>query len=116
VERALFQLKDRRIGLLIDDFGTGHSSLSSLHRYPIETLKIDRSFIIGMLKDPNTMMLIQTMITLAHSLRLKVVAEGVETEDQAKMLRLLRCDELQGFLFSKPVPIEELTPLLLERK
>jgi EAL domain-containing protein (putative c-di-GMP-specific phosphodiesterase class I) len=56
------------------------------------------------------------MIMLAHSLRLKVVAEGVETEEQANMLRLLRCDELQGFLFSKPMPIEELTPLLLERK
>jgi diguanylate cyclase (GGDEF)-like protein/PAS domain S-box-containing protein len=114
--RKLKAVRDLGVSVAIDDFGTGYSSLAYLAKLPVETLKIDRSFIIGMLKDPNTMMLIQTMITLAHSLRLKVVAEGVETEDQAKMLRLLRCDELQGFLFSKPMPIEELTPLLLERK
>jgi len=114
--RKLKAIRDLGVSVAIDDFGTGYSSLAYLAKLPVETLKIDRSFIIGMLTDPNTMMLIQTMITLAHSLRLKVVAEGVETEEQAKMLRLLRCDELQGFLFSKPMPIEDVTPQLRERK
>jgi diguanylate cyclase (GGDEF)-like protein/PAS domain S-box-containing protein len=113
--RKLKAIRDLGVSVAIDDFGTGYSSLAYLAKLPVETLKIDRSFIVGMLTDPNTMMLIQTMITLAHSLRLKVVAEGVETEEQAKMLRLLRCDELQGYLVSKPVPIEDVTPLLRER-
>jgi len=75
---------------------TGYSSLAYLARLPVETLKIDRAFIITMLDDPNTATLVQTMITLAHSFRLKVVAEGVETEEQAKMLRLLRCDRCKA--------------------
>jgi diguanylate cyclase (GGDEF)-like protein/PAS domain S-box-containing protein len=110
--RKLKAIRDLGVSVAIDDFGTGYSSLAYLAKLPVEALKIDRSFIIGMLTDPNTMMLIQTMINLAHSLRLKVVAEGVETEEQAKMLRLLRCDELQGYLISKPMPIEDVTPLL----
>jgi diguanylate cyclase (GGDEF)-like protein len=106
----------RALGLdiAIDDFGTGYSSLAYLARLPVKTLKIDRSFVITMLNDPNSTLLVQTMISLAHSLRLKVVAEGVETEDQAKMLRLLRCDEMQGYLFSKPLPLAEITALLRE--
>jgi EAL domain-containing protein (putative c-di-GMP-specific phosphodiesterase class I) len=75
-------------------------------------LKIDRSFIITMAEDPTTMTLVQTMIQLAHSLHLQVVAEGVETEEQANMLRLLRCDQMQGYLFSKPLPGEEMAALL----
>jgi diguanylate cyclase (GGDEF)-like protein/PAS domain S-box-containing protein len=104
----------RRLGVrvAIDDFGTGYSSLGYLAQLPVESLKIDRSFIVRMQDDANAMTLVSTMISLAHSLRLKVVAEGVETEDQAKFLRLLRCDEMQGFLFSKPVPEAELTKLL----
>ncbi len=104
----------RRIGLgvAIDDFGTGYSSLAYLARLPVETLKIDRSFIATMAKDPATMTLVQTMISLAHSLRLKVVAEGVEREEQANMLRLLRCDQMQGYLFSKPLAREHITVLL----
>jgi EAL domain-containing protein (putative c-di-GMP-specific phosphodiesterase class I) len=78
----------------------------------VQTLKIDRSFIITMLDDPDTMALVQTILSLSHSLRLTVVAEGVDSEDQAKMLRLLRCDEMQGFLFSKPVPFDAFTLLL----
>ena len=104
--------RDLAIGIAIDDFGTGYSSLAYLARLPVQTLKIDRSFIITMLKDPNVMMLVQTMISLAHSLRLKVVAEGVDEEEQAKMLRLLRCDEMQGYLFSKPLPFDAITALL----
>jgi diguanylate cyclase (GGDEF)-like protein len=115
IERNIEKLKAvRRLGvkIAIDDFGTGYSSLAYLAKLPLETLKIDRVFISAMLDDPNSSMLVQTMISLAHSLRLKVVAEGVETEEQAKMLQLLRCDEMQGYLFSRPVPYDELTTLL----
>jgi diguanylate cyclase len=75
-------------------------------------VKIDRSFVMTMVDNPDTMTLVSTVISLAHSLRLKVVAEGVETEDQAKVLRLLRCDEMQGYLVSRPMPVKELTVLL----
>jgi diguanylate cyclase len=75
-------------------------------------VKIDRSFVMTMVDNPDTMTLVSTVISLAHSLRLKVVAEGVETEDQAKVLRLLRCDEMQGYLVSRPMPVKELTVFL----
>jgi diguanylate cyclase (GGDEF)-like protein/PAS domain S-box-containing protein len=100
------------VRIAIDDFGTGYSSLGYLAQLPVESLKIDRSFISKMQDDPNAMALVSTIISLAHSLRLKVVAEGVETEEQAKFLRLLRCDEMQGFLVSKPVAPEALAALL----
>ncbi len=105
-------LRDFGVGIAIDDFGTGYSSLGYLAKLPVSSLKIDRSFIVAMADDPDTMSLVSTIISLAHSLRLKVCAEGVETEEQAKVLRLLRCDEMQGFLISRPVPLEELTPRL----
>lgn len=101
--------------LALDDFGTGYSSLAYLAKLPIEILKIDRSFIITMLHDANTMTLVSTIITLAHSLGLKVVAEGVDEEEQAKILRLIRCDQMQGYLFSKPLPFEEISLLLTKR-
>ncbi len=100
------------MNIAIDDFGTGYSSLGYLAQLPVHSLKIDRSFIIAMADDPNTMTLVSTIISLAHSLRLKVCAEGVETEEQAKVLRLLHCDEMQGYLISRPVPVEELIPRL----
>jgi EAL domain-containing protein (putative c-di-GMP-specific phosphodiesterase class I) len=100
------------IRIAIDDFGTGYSSLAYLAKLPVETLKIDRAFIRTMLDDANSSTLVQTMISLAHSLHLKVVAEGVETQEQENMLRLLRCDEMQGFVFSKPLPLEQLIALL----
>jgi diguanylate cyclase (GGDEF)-like protein/PAS domain S-box-containing protein len=106
-------IRDLGIDIAIDDFGTGYSSLAYLAKLPVGSLKIDRSFIITMLNDPNTMNLVSTMISLAHALKLKVVAEGVETEEQANMLRLLRCDEMQGYLFSKPLPPRDLISLLL---
>jgi EAL domain-containing protein (putative c-di-GMP-specific phosphodiesterase class I) len=86
------------VQIAIDDFGTGYSSLSYLARLPVHALKIDRSFITAMMDDPNTMTMVSTIISLAHALSLKVVAEGVEAEEQAKILRLLKCDEMQGFL------------------
>jgi len=103
------------VKIAIDDFGTGYSSLGYLAKLPVQFLKIDRSFIITMQSDPNAMTLVSTMISLAHSLHLKVIAEGVETEEQAKFLRLLRCDEMQGYLFSKPLPADQLVTLLQAR-
>ena len=105
-------LRDMGLNIAIDDFGTGYSSMAYLAKLPVHSLKIDRSFVIAMADDPNTTTLVTTIISLAHSLRLKVVAEGVETEKQAKMLRLLRCDEMQGYLISRPVPETELQTLL----
>jgi len=109
----LILLRKLGVQVAIDDFGTGYSSLSYLARLPVETLKIDRSFVITMLEDPNTTTLVHTMITLAHSFQLKVVAEGVESDEQANMLRLLGCDQMQGYLFSKPLPVEALIALLM---
>lgn len=98
--------------IAIDDFGTGHSSLAYLARLPVDSLKIDRSFVITMLEDPNTMSLVQMMISLAHTLKLQVVAEGVDAEPQAAILRLLRCDQMQGYLVGKPMPSDQLAALL----
>ena len=94
------------VSIAIDDFGTGFSSLSYLSRLPVDTLKIDRSFVTDMTAGEQGLALVATIIGLAHSLKLKVVAEGVETEEQSRLLRSLDCDEMQGFLFSKPVPSE----------
>jgi diguanylate cyclase (GGDEF)-like protein/PAS domain S-box-containing protein len=94
------------VRIAIDDFGTGFSSLSYLAKLPVDTLKIDRSFVTDLVDGPEGLALVSTIITLAHSLKLKVVAEGVEAEEQLRLLRLLNCDEFQGYLFSKPVPRE----------
>jgi diguanylate cyclase (GGDEF)-like protein/PAS domain S-box-containing protein len=115
IEANIAKLKAlRALGLeiAIDDFGTGYSSLAYLAKLPVQALKIDRSFINGLHKDPDAMTLASTMISLAHSLRLQVVAEGVETEEQAHLLRLLRCDQMQGWLVSKAVPAAALVELL----
>jgi PAS domain S-box-containing protein/diguanylate cyclase (GGDEF)-like protein len=101
-------LQSSGLYVALDDFGTGYSSLSYLARLPINSLKIDRSFIQQMSKGPEQMAIVSTVISLARALNLKVVAEGVETEEQANLLRLLRCDEAQGYLFGRPVPPEEL--------
>jgi PAS domain S-box-containing protein/diguanylate cyclase (GGDEF)-like protein len=94
------------VTIAIDDFGTGFSSLRYLAKLPVHTLKIDRSFVIDMTASPEGLALVSTIINLAHSLKLKVVAEGVETEEQSRLLQVLHCDEMQGYLFSKPVPQE----------
>jgi diguanylate cyclase len=105
-------LRELGVSVAIDDFGTGYSSLGYLAKLPVQSLKIDRSFIITMLKEPGTMTLVSTIISLARSLRLVVVAEGVDSEDQANYLRLARCDEMQGYLISKPVTRDKITALL----
>jgi EAL domain-containing protein (putative c-di-GMP-specific phosphodiesterase class I) len=115
LERSVQKLKalaELGVGVVIDDFGTGYSSLGYLARLPVHALKIDRSFIRTMVENPDTMTVVSTIISLAHALRMKVVAEGVETEAQARMLRLLRCDEAQGYLFGEPVPAAALESLL----
>jgi diguanylate cyclase (GGDEF)-like protein/PAS domain S-box-containing protein len=101
---SLQAIRDMGLTVALDDFGTGFSSLSHLARLPINTLKIDRSFINDMDAGPNGLALVSTIISLAHSLGHKVVAEGVETAEQARLLRLLRCDEMQGFHLGRPVP------------
>jgi diguanylate cyclase (GGDEF)-like protein len=110
--KKLEALRVLGMSIAIDDFGTGYSSLAYLARLPVHSLKIDRSFIITMLKDPATMTLVSTIISLAHSFNLKVVAEGVDAEEQAEVLKRLGCDAMQGYLFSKPVSFDEMTVLL----
>ncbi len=94
------------VTVAIDDFGTGYSSLSYLARLPVDSLKIDRSFIVEMTVGASGLALVSTIIALAHALKIKVVAEGVETEEQSRLLRVLNCDEVQGFLYSRPLPRE----------
>ena len=96
------------VTIAIDDFGTGFSSLSYLAKLPVHTLKIDRSFVAGMTAQPEGLVLVSAIIKLAHSLKLNVVAEGVETEEQSSLLRSMSCNEIQGYLFSKPVSREVL--------
>jgi len=108
----LTEIRDLGVGIAIDDFGTGYSSLGYLAKLPVETLKIDRSFVIAMLDDPSAMTLVSTIISLAHALKLNVVAEGVESEEQAKFLRLRLCEQMQGFLISKPLSFDDMTAYL----
>ncbi|MCG8393184.1 MAG: EAL domain-containing protein [Pseudomonadales bacterium] len=108
----LQQLRTRGIELALDDFGTGYSSLSYLKRFPVDTLKIDRSFIMDLDKSPDDAAITRAIIDMAHSLQMNVVAEGVETEAHLSILRDMHCDSIQGYLISKPVPESELLELL----
>jgi EAL domain-containing protein (putative c-di-GMP-specific phosphodiesterase class I) len=98
--------------LSIDDFGTGYSSLSRLQRFPFDTLKIDRAFICTMEEDAETLEIVRIIVMLAHTLGLKVVAEGTDTVEQINRLKQLKCEMAQGFLYSKPVPREEIAKML----
>lgn len=109
---VLERLKGMGVKISIDDFGTGYSSLASLKRLPIDALKIDRSFVQDAITEPDDASLVMAIITLAHNLRLKVIAEGVETEEQLRFMHLLRCDEIQGYLFSRPLPADAFERLL----
>lgn len=114
---AIFaELKALGTHLSIDDFGTGYSSLSRLQRFPVDTLKIDRAFISRMETDAETHEIVRTVVMLAHNLDLKVIAEGVETEQQAELLKHIGCEMAQGYLFSKPVRPEAIEQLLRSQK
>jgi EAL domain-containing protein (putative c-di-GMP-specific phosphodiesterase class I) len=110
--RKLGALREAGCNIALDDFGTGHSSLAYLSRLPIDAVKIDRSFIRAMTENADATSIVSTIISLAQALRHKVVAEGVETEEQARLLRLLRCDQMQGYLFSPPQPKDKIEAML----
>jgi len=105
------ELRDIGMSISVDDFGTGYSSLSYLKRLPVDNLKIDISFIRELGKDPDAEAIVSAIITMANALSLKTIAEGVETEEQWKILRLLGCDIIQGFYFSRPVSAEAVEKL-----
>jgi len=109
-------IRNMGVTIAIDDFGTGYSSLSYIARLPLNTLKIDVAFVVNMVRQPDDLSIVTAIISLAHSLNLRVVAEGVETEEQANLLRLFKCEEVQGFLFSPAVPAEQIEIFLREKK
>ncbi len=109
----LWQLKEEGIELSIDDFGTGYSSLSYLHRLPIDNLKIDRSFIKSIGKEKDGRNIVATIINLAHQMEMTTIAEGIESPKQLDRLQFLGCEKVQGYLFSRPVPSDQATALLM---
>jgi len=112
----LEELKSQGIMLSVDDFGTGYSSLAYLRRFPIDVLKIDRSFIMDLPGDADAATIVTTITHMARSLNLKIVAEGVETEEQLAFIRELGCDQYQGYLYSKPVPADSITAFLEDER
>jgi diguanylate cyclase len=114
-EQSLRALSELGVQISIDDFGTGYSSLAYLKRFPLNTLKVDRAFVNDLGRSNDDLAIVRAIISLAHSLRLKVIAEGVESDEQLDVLRDLHCDEYQGYLCSKPLPAAELASILAER-
>ncbi len=113
---VLREIREHGARIAIDDFGTGYSSLAYLKRFPINTVKIDQTFVGDIITEPDDAAIVQAVIAMAHRLELAVVAEGVETEEQAAFLRRCRCDVAQGYLFGRPVDVEALRSLLSERE
>ncbi len=112
---TLSRLKELKTSISIDDFGTGYSSLSYLKKFPLDELKIDRSFVMDLDTDDDDKAIVTAVIAMAHSLGLKTVAEGVENEAQLAFLKNLKCDQIQGFFYSKPLPKEELPAFVLQK-
>ena len=101
---TLQQIKALRIRIALDDFGTGYSSLSYLTSFPVDIIKIDRSFVMGCTTEPKNLIIIKAIIAMGHSMDKQIVAEGIETEEQFALMKELGCDEGQGYLFKHPVP------------
>lgn len=114
VSEKILQFREQNIQVAIDDFGTGYSSLAYLKEFDIDYLKIDKSFVLNMTPDSKEESLCKAIIVMAHELNLKVIAEGVETEQQLNMLKKMGCDFAQGYLFSKPLPTEEFEQLFIQ--
>jgi diguanylate cyclase (GGDEF)-like protein/PAS domain S-box-containing protein len=108
--KVLRMLKERGVGIAIDDFGTGQSSLVYLKQFPIDTIKVDKEFLRDLATDDTAAAIVSSVINLAHTMRLSVVAEGVETEEQYSLLRYYACDRMQGYLFSRPMPAAGVLP------
>ena len=106
------KLKEMGVRISIDDFGTGYSSLSYLKRFPIDTVKIDQNFVRDLAQSPNDAAIVTAVISMARALKLGVIAEGVETEEQLDFLKREQCETIQGFLYSRPVPAEEFSAAL----
>ena len=111
---TLNRMKSLNLRIALDDFGTGYSSLSYLTSFPVDTIKIDRSFVMACTSEKNNLVIIKAIIAMGHSLGKKIVAEGIETEEQYRFLKGLNCDEGQGYYFSRPVPSEEFAKLLVK--
>ncbi len=112
VATVLDELHRMGLGISVDDFGVGYFSLSYLRRFPIDTLKIDQSFVRDLQTDPSSRSIVKAMITMAHALEMDVIAEGVETDVQLQLLRALGCDRIQGYLLARPMPADRLIPFL----
>lgn len=113
---ALRELQTLGVSIAIDDFGTGYSSLASLMHFPLSALKIDRSFIRHLVEQPSNAAIVTAIISLGHGLNLKLIAEGVETSEQLEFLRLANCDLVQGYWFSRPLPVDQATQFLKQKR
>lgn len=111
----LHQLRAKGISISIDDFGTGYSSLAYLKRFPVDIIKIDQSFIRNLSEEPEDISIVRAVITLGHSFNMKVIAEGVETAEQLQLLKRLKCNEMQGYLYSKPLSVKDFELMLKEQ-
>jgi len=114
--KTLNALHEIGVGISLDDFGSGYSSLGYLNMYPFQKLKADRSFVMDITNDPNDAAITAAIIAMAHSLKLRVVAEGVETKEQLELLSDQDCDEVQGYFFSRPIPADQLGALLQNKQ
>ena len=116
VKAIMDRLIRKGVTFILDDFGTGYSSLGYLRKFPVSKIKIDRSFISGFPLDKDCSALVHGIVALANSIGMQVVAEGIETKEQASLLRLIGCQEGQGYLFGKPMPLAELKTALMSSR